>query len=123
MKLLSVGKLAKTVTELRNSLDLTQAELGERTGLHRVMIGRIEREDFIPSIVQLQALGDTLGFDITEMFVEQEQSNSFVALRGANLSEAEKEGVDTLLSMMLALRQQIILRRKFERASQNKTNP
>lgn len=123
MKILSASKLAKTVAELRNSLDLTQAELGERTGLHRIMIGRIEREDFIPSIVQLQALGDTLGFDITEMFVEQERPNSFVALRGGNLSEAEKEGVDTLLSMMLALRQQIILRRKFERASQNKTNP
>lgn len=123
MKILSAGKLAKTVTELRNNLDLTQAELGERTGLHRIMIGRIEREDFIPSIVQLQALGDTLGFDITEMFVEQERSNSFVALRGGNLSEAEREGVDTLLSMMLALRQQIIIRRKFERASRNKTNP
>lgn len=121
MKILSSAKLAKTVYELRNSLNLNQAELGERTGLHRIMIGRIEREDFIPSIVQLQALGDTLGFDITEMFIEEERPNSFIALRSATLSEAEKEGVDTLITMMVALRQQIILRRKAERASQNKT--
>ncbi|WP_419790151.1 helix-turn-helix domain-containing protein, partial [Sphaerochaeta associata] len=44
MKVLSAGKLSATVSNLRNKMNLTQAELGERTGLHRIMIGRIERE-------------------------------------------------------------------------------
>lgn len=114
MKILSAVKLSKTVSELRNKMNLTQAELGERTGLHRIMVGRIEREDFTPSIAQLQALSDVLGFDITDMFVEKEQSQSFIALRSKSMNDVEREGVDTLLGMMFALRQQILLRRKFE---------
>lgn len=119
MRILSAVKLSKTVSQLRNNMNLTQAELGERTGLHRIMIGRIEREDFTPSIVQLQALADVLGFEITDMFVEKEQSQSFIALRRESMNEVEKEGVDTLLGMMFALRQQIQLRRKFEHESEN----
>ena len=120
MRILSAVKLSKTVSELRNTKNLTQAELGERTGLHRIMIGRIEREDFTPSIIQLQALADVLGFEITDMFVEKEQPQSFIALRSESMNEVEKEGVDALLGMMLALRQQILLRRKFEHESENK---
>ena len=119
MKILSAVKLSETVSELRNKKNLTQAELGERTGLHRIMIGRIEREDFTPSIVQLEALANALEFEITDMFLEKEQSQSFIALRSESMNEVEKDGVDTLLGMMFALRQQILLRRKFEHESQN----
>lgn len=119
MKILSTVKLADTVSELRKAMKLTKSELGERTGLHRIMIGRIEREDFTPSIVQLEALSDVLGFEITDMFVEKEQSQSFIALRSASMNEIEKEGLDTLLGMMFSLRQQILLRRKFEHGSKN----
>ncbi len=120
MKILSAVQLSKTVSERRNTLNPTQAELGERTGIHRIIIGRIERENFTPSIGQLQALADALGFEITDMFVEKDQSQSFVALRlrSESMNEIEKEGVDTLLSMMFALRQQILLRRKFEYVSE-----
>lgn len=119
MKVLSEGKLSKTVNELRNAMNLTQAELGERTGLHRIMIGRIEREDFMPSIIQLQALADVLGFEITDMFVEKEQTQPFIALRSESMNETEREGLDTMLGMMFALRQQILLRRKFEHESEH----
>src|SRR5690554_1059270 len=81
MKILSAVKLSKTVSELRNQKKLTQAELGELTGLHRIMIGRIERENFIPSIMQLEALAEVLEFEITDMFVEKERTESFIALR------------------------------------------
>jgi DNA-binding XRE family transcriptional regulator len=119
MRILSADKLSKTVFKLRNKMNLTQAELGKLTGLHRIMIGRIEREDFTPSIIQLQSLAEVLGFDITDMFVEKEQSQSFIALRGESMTKVEREGVDALLGMMFALRQQILLRRKFEHESEN----
>ncbi len=121
MKILSAVKLSKTVSELRNKMNLTQTELGERTGLHRITIGRIERGNFIPSIEQLQALANTLGFEITDMFVEKMQPQSFFALRCENMNKTEKEGVDTLLGMMFALRQQILIRRKFEHVSEDRT--
>lgn len=117
MKTLSTKKLAETVRNLRESKELTQEELGNLTGINRIMIGRIEKENFIPSIVQFEALSQVLGFDITEMFVEKERTNSFVALRSEALSESEKEGVEKLFTMMLSLRQQIKLRSSFENES------
>lgn len=117
MKTLSARKLADTVTKLREEKGLTKEELGNLTGINRIMIGRIERENFMPSMTQFEALGRVLGFDITEMFVEKEVNNSFVALRSEAINDTEKEGVDNLFKMMLSLRQQVILRRKFENGS------
>jgi transcriptional regulator with XRE-family HTH domain len=117
MKILSAAKLSETVSALRNEKKLTQAELGELTGLHRIMIGRIEREDFIPSVLQLEALAQVLGFEITEMFVQKDSTRSFVALRSEAMNEEEKKGVDNLFSMMLSLRQQILLRSRYEHGS------
>lgn len=119
MKRLSTKKLAETVKERREKRDWTQKDLGEITGINRVMIGRIENENFIPSILQLEALANTLNFDILDIFVEKQQNNSFVALRSEALTDTEREGVDTLFRMMLALRQQIVLRRKFEHETGN----
>jgi len=114
MKKLSTAKLAETVKEKREQKGLTQEELSNLTGINRVMIGRIERENFIPSITQFEALSKILDFEITDMFVEKKETNSFIALRSEALSGGEKEGVDRLFKMMLTLRQQILLRRKFE---------
>lgn len=119
MRTLSVKKLAETITRLREERNLTQEELGSLTGINRIMIGRIEREDFIPSIIQLEALGNVLGFNIIDMFVEKEVANSFIALRSETLNDSEKEGVDNLFKMMISLRQQVMLRRKFENESIN----
>lgn len=117
MKILSTKKLAETVKTLREEKGYTREKLGELTSINRIMIGRIEREDFTPSIIQFEALSNVLGFDLTEMFVENERTNSFVALRSEALSESEKEGLDKLFTMMLSLRQQIKLRSSFENES------
>jgi transcriptional regulator with XRE-family HTH domain len=114
MKTLSTEKLAETVKNLRESQQLTQEDLGNMTGINRIMIGRIEREDFIPSIVQFEALSIALNFDLTDMFVEKEKTNSFIALRSQVLGPSEKDGVEKLFSMMLSLRQQIQIRSSFE---------
>ena len=118
MKKLSTSKLAKTVKTKRNEKELTLVQLSELTGINRVMLGRIEKEDFIPSITQFEVLSNTLEFDITDLFIEENQyENSFVAMRSEALSDSEKEGVEKLFSMMLSLRQQINLRSKFENES------
>lgn len=114
MKRLSTRKLAETVKAKREKKGLTQEDLSNLTGINRVMIGRIERESFTPSIHQFEALADALDFNITDMFINREENNSFIALRSEVLSDSEKEGVEGLFTMMLSLRQQILLRRKFE---------
>lgn len=114
MKKLSTAALAETIKVKREEKGLTQGQLSELTGINRIMIGRIEREDFIPSITQFESLARILDFEITDMFVDKQETNSFIALRSQALSDNEKEGVEKLFSMMLTLRQQILLRRKLE---------
>lgn len=73
MKKLSIDKMTDTVISLRKAKKLTQMQLAEATGINRAMIGRIENKDYIPSVEQLQILGDELGFEVTELFVEEEK--------------------------------------------------
>jgi transcriptional regulator with XRE-family HTH domain len=121
MKKLSTVKLAETVKLKREEKRFTQEQLSELTGINRVMIGRIERQSLIPSITQLESLANTLEFEITDMFIEKQETNSFIAMRSEALSGSEKEGVEKLFTMMLSLRQQILLRSKFENGSFNRS--
>ncbi len=111
MKKLSTEKLALEVKTKRAQQELTQDRLGELTGINRVMIGKIEKGSFIPSIMQLEALSSCLGFAIEKLFIEETQAPSFMALRSESLSDTEGDGFDTLISMMLTLRKQIMLRK------------
>jgi transcriptional regulator with XRE-family HTH domain len=117
MKKLSTSKLANTIKTKREEKGLTQRQLSELTGINRVMLGRIEKENFIPSIIQFESLSKILEFDITDMFIQKQDENSFVAMRSEALGDSEKEGVEKLFTMMLSLRQQILLRSKFENES------
>ena len=60
--------MADTIHSLRKAKGFTQAQLAERSGIHRAMIGRIENRDYIPTIDQLQTLGEILGFEPVELF-------------------------------------------------------
>jgi transcriptional regulator with XRE-family HTH domain len=120
MKKLSIAKLAEFVKTGRENYKLTQEGLSKETGINRIMIGRIEREDYIPSISQIESLAKVLNFDITKIFTEEQECNSFIALRSEVLNQTEKDGVEKLFSMMLSLRQQILIRGKFENEFNNK---
>ena len=70
MKKLSPSRLADTIARLRKEKNMTQAELSDATGINRALISRIEQQDFMPSIEQLESLGEALNFDITELFIK-----------------------------------------------------
>ena len=63
MKRFSTKKLAETVKRCRRERQMTQSELAQRSGIHRSMLGRLENEDYKPSLDQLDALAELLGFD------------------------------------------------------------
>ena len=69
MKKLSTAQLADTIIRLRKQQHMTQAQLAAETGINRSLVSRMEKQDFMPSIEQLEALGDMLHFDITELFI------------------------------------------------------
>ena len=55
----------------RKEKKMTMEELAEKTGMHRTSVSRLEKQDYEPTLSQLQALGETLGFDVTDVFVEE----------------------------------------------------
>lgn len=72
MKRLSIDELVTTIQTRRKALGLTQASLAKETGINRVMIGRIENKEYVPSIAQLEKLGEALGFEPTDLFKEEQ---------------------------------------------------
>lgn len=70
MKKLSLPLLAKTILVKRAILKLTQSQLSQLTGINRSMLSRLESENYMPSIEQLQALGEVLQFNPADMFID-----------------------------------------------------
>mgnify|MGYP000849426945 FL=1 len=68
MKKFNRNMMVNKILSCRKEKGLTQAQLSELTGINRTMIGRIENNDYIPTIEQLQTLGEILNFDITDFF-------------------------------------------------------
>ena len=72
MKHLSIAKLAETVVGKRKALKLSQSALADRTGINRSLLSKLEALDYTPSVDQLLALSEVLGFDHNELFVDDE---------------------------------------------------
>lgn len=71
MKKLSQSLLAHTIIEGRKKKNYTQQQLADITGINRATISRLESLDYIPSISQLETLGETLEFEPISLFVEK----------------------------------------------------
>ena len=69
MKKLSLPLLAQTVLSRRKALKITQVELSKATGINRGLLSRLESEDYTPSVDQLLALTEVLGFQATDVLL------------------------------------------------------
>lgn len=74
MKKLSQTLLASTVINARKHKNMTQQELADLTGINRAMISRLESNDYMPSITQLEQLGEVLEFEPFELFVNEKEN-------------------------------------------------
>ena len=74
MKKLNIKKMADTIIAKRKEKKITQAQLAEMTGINRGMISRLEGCDYTPSIDQLEAIGEVLGFEVVDLFEEEKQA-------------------------------------------------
>lgn len=101
MKKLSPSRLADTVVRLRKQKSMTQAQLGEATGINRALISRIEQQDFVPSIEQLENLGYVLDFDITELFTNS-SSEKIASPSPLNIAVARTGYVGLSIATLLA---------------------
>lgn len=102
MKKFSQEKFVKEVLNLRKEKGLTQAQLAEETGINRAMIGRIENSDYIPTIDQMEALADVLGFETTDMFIEAKAQKDPIKLPQRKIAVAGTGYVGLSLAVLLA---------------------
>ncbi|MBR5165410.1 MAG: nucleotide sugar dehydrogenase [Ruminococcus sp.] len=72
MKHLSLEKLSETVLCRRKEMALSQSRLAGKTGINRSLLSRLETLDYTPSVDQLLALSEVLGFDCEDMFADDE---------------------------------------------------
>ena len=71
MKSLSLKRLAETVISRRKALKLSQAALSRMTDINRSILSRLEAQDYSPSVDQLLALSEALGFAPSDVIVDE----------------------------------------------------
>lgn len=76
MKKLSPKLLAETVSSRHQQKNYTLTELSALTGIHRAMLSRIERQDYMPSIPQLEKLAEVLDFEPDLLFVSPQNDHT-----------------------------------------------
>ena len=72
MKHLSLKLLAETVISRRKTLGLSQAALSKQANINRSILSRLETCDYSPSVDQLLSLSATLGFQPSDVIVDDE---------------------------------------------------
>ena len=110
MTTISMLRLAETVQKMRRDLGLTQQDVQDRTGINRLLIGRIEKGEFLPSLPQLNLLSEALSFNINDLLDDDSEQELNYAMRGEARSKEEEEGIEKMLSMMSFLKSQRLLR-------------
>lgn len=68
MKTFSSAILAKLILDYRKDNKVSQEALATESGINRSVLSKIEQAEHVPSIAQLEALANIIGFDITELF-------------------------------------------------------
>jgi transcriptional regulator with XRE-family HTH domain len=68
--MISSVKTGKIISTLRDSKGLSQTALAEKSGVSRVMIGKYERDESLPSIAAAKKIADALGVSIDRLVDE-----------------------------------------------------
>ena len=73
MRKISEKKLCCIVRNKRTENKITQQELADKIGMNRAVLGRLERGEYMPSISQLQSLGEVLNFDFEDIYEDERE--------------------------------------------------
>ncbi|MDY4722049.1 MAG: nucleotide sugar dehydrogenase, partial [Clostridium paraputrificum] len=94
--------LAKKVIESRKEKNITQQQLADLTNINRAMISRLESMDYIPSIPQLEKLGEVLEFEPISLFLNDEDKASPLKCSPLNIAVAGTGYVGLSIATLLA---------------------
>lgn len=102
MKKLSRSLLSDLVSSARKAKNMTQQQLANLTGINRAMLSRLEKQDYLPSIPQLEALAEVLEFEPDSLFVEEKKESSFEKVSPLNIAIAGTGYVGLSIATLLA---------------------
>ena len=108
MKKLSQEKMVSTIIKKRKSREMTQAQLAEKTGMNRGMIGRLENSNYIPTIGQLQSIAEILDFEVVDLFEEEETEAVATVDRKYNIAVAGTGYVGLSIATLLAQHNHVV---------------
>ncbi|WP_195381750.1 nucleotide sugar dehydrogenase [Clostridium perfringens] len=108
MKKLSLSLLVKKIIESRKEKNITQQQLADLTNINRTMISRLESMDYIPSIPQLEKLGEVLEFEPISLFLNDEDKASPLKCSPLNIAVAGTGYVGLSIATLLAQNNHVI---------------
>lgn len=94
--------MTKQVIYSRKEKKITQVQLSELTGINRSILCRLEAEDYIPSIPQLEKLGEVLAFEPTALFIEEKKEQTVEKYSPLNIAVAGTGYVGLSIATLLA---------------------
>ncbi|MBR0419035.1 MAG: nucleotide sugar dehydrogenase [Erysipelotrichaceae bacterium] len=95
-------KLAKTIREKREKLNMSQLDLAKKTGINRAIISRIENNTFMPSIEQLEDLQEVLNFTDEEIRENKQEEKKTVKVAPKKIAVAGTGYVGMSIAVLLA---------------------
>ena len=95
-------KLAKTIREKREKLNMSQLDLARKTGINRAIISRIENNTFMPSIEQLEDLQEVLNFTDEEIRENKQEEKKTVKVTPKKIAVAGTGYVGMSIAVLLA---------------------
>lgn len=102
MKKLSQELLVKTIVDARKEKNMTQQDLASLTGINRAMISKLESLNYTPSIEQLEKLGEILGFEPVDLFVNEKTEDNKKKYSPLNIAVAGTGYVGLSIAILLA---------------------
>lgn len=111
----SMSKLAELLKRKRKKLNYSLKQLSTKTGIALTTLSRIEADNYVSSLSQINKLSKVLNFEINEIIVTRVNISPVSKLKMGVINSIEEEGIDKLFSMMVILKQQIQLRENFEK--------
>ncbi len=101
MKKLSASLLAEIVSSKRKKQHLSQLELAKMTGINRALISRIEQQNYLPLIPQLEALAEALNFELEDVFTDS-KSKTLTSPSPLNIAVAGTGYVGLSIAILLS---------------------
>lgn len=102
-----IKSLAKDVQDNRKSIKISQSDLSEMTGINRVLIGKLEKGDFVPSIEQYEKLCNALGLNPAAYF-QQKKVDMTPISDPINIAVAGTGYVGLSLAVLLAQHNHVV---------------